>query len=77
MRDPGVVQRTCALIESLVRGAVHDRHTISRTFGVGLAAADRYIRELGAIPGMTTTKKGRLLMLQFSFAAALRARGVG
>jgi hypothetical protein len=70
--DHGTIARTCAIISSLIRGAVHDRHTIARDFGVTVAAADRYVRELQAIPGVVVTKCGRRLTMAFVLSAAIR-----
>lgn len=73
---PGTVRRTCLVIDSLIRGAVHDRHTLARNFGVGLAAADRYMRELAGVPGVVTFKSGRRLTVRWSFTDAIREAGL-
>lgn len=77
MKTGGVVRRTCSIVEALVRGSVHDRHTLAEAFGVTVAAADRYIAELEAIPGMVVVKSARRRTIEFRFTDALRAgRGV-
>ena len=72
----GVVRRSYAVLSSLIRGAVHDRHTIAADFGVDLAAADRYVQALAAVPGVLVTKHGRRLTVRWSFTDAIRAAGV-
>lgn len=72
----GTVARTCELMASLLRGAVHDRHTVAKALGVTVAAGDRYIRALTTIPGVTLTKQRRRLTLRFLFGEAMRDAGV-
>lgn len=72
----GIVVKTCELLTSLMCGAVHDRHTIAKTLGVGLAAGDRYIRALSTVPGVTLTKQRRRLTVRFLFGEAMRKAGV-
>jgi len=70
--EGGTIARTCAIVASLIRGAVHDRHTIARDYGVTVAAADRYIREMRVIPGVVETKRGRRLTVAFVPSVAIR-----
>ena len=76
MRTAGTVRRVCVVMDSLIRGAVHDRHTLARNFGVGAAAADRYMRALQIVPGIITIKSGRRLTVRWSFSDAIRAAGL-
>lgn len=72
----GTVRRTCSVIESLIRGAVHDRNTLAQAFGMTVAAADRYIREMSRIPGVLMFKSGRRMTVRWSFTDAIRAAGL-
>lgn len=74
--DLGTVQRTCAIVESLVRGAIHDRHTIKAAFGMNVAAADKYIRAVSNIPGVILLKQGKRLTVRWSFTDAIRGAGI-
>jgi len=76
VKDPGTVLRTCAVIDSLIRGAVHDRHTIVKRFGVSPAAADRYIRAVAQVAGVLLTKSGRRLTVRWSFTDAIKEAGL-
>ena len=72
----GTVGRTCAILDSLIRGAVHDRHTIAKDFGCNVGAADRYIRELQRVAGVMPIRQGRRHSIKFYFWWATRAAGV-
>jgi len=76
VRDGGTIDRTCAILASLIRGATHDRHSIAKTFECNVAAADRYIRALESVPGIEIKKLGRLRIVQWYFTAAMKAAGV-
>ncbi len=72
-----IADRTCNVIASLMGGAHLDRLAISKALGVQLAAADRYMRSIAVVPGVTLYKAGRRLLVAFSFSNALRkARGL-
>lgn len=70
MKRPGIVQRTCAILADLMRGDVHDRHSLAQAHGVTLAAADRYIRELLKVPGVNAHRAGRKLRINWADATA-------
>lgn len=76
MAISGTIERTCAIVASLIRGAVHDRHTIAETFDCELASADRYIRALLRVPGVTGVRQGRRLTVRWYFANAIKAAGL-
>lgn len=76
MSSDGTIARTCSVLSSLMRGAVHDRHTIAEMFGVSVAAADRYIRTLASVPGVTVIKQGRRATVRFLFSEAIREAGI-
>jgi hypothetical protein len=71
----GTIETTCAVMTSLLRGHVYDRRSLARDFGVTVATADRYIRHLLDVPGVGSLKKGRMLVVSFSFGDALKAIG--
>lgn len=54
----------------LVCNKVHDRHTISTQFGISVAAADRYIRQLQRVPGVVEGREGRRRFVRFDFGEA-------
>jgi hypothetical protein len=72
----GTVDKTCAMVASLIRGAVHDRQTLAETFDVEVAAADRYIRSLSRVPGVTHVRHGRRLTIRWYFTAAIKEAGL-
>lgn len=47
----------------LLSGERFDRHSLAGAFGMTVAAADRYIRELARLPGIHTAKRGRRLVI--------------
>jgi predicted DNA-binding transcriptional regulator YafY len=49
----------------LLRGRVHDRHTIAESLEVAVAAADRYLHGLTRVPGMVASREGRRLTIRF------------
>lgn len=69
----GTVDKACSMLAGLIRGAEHDRQTIAQTWGVGLAAADRYVRALRRVPGVQALRIGRRLVLRWSHNDARRA----
>jgi hypothetical protein len=71
----GTIERTCGVIDAIMRGAVFERNALARAHGMTVAAADRYIRSLQVVPGVTARKAGRKLFLSFSFGAALTRIG--
>jgi predicted DNA-binding transcriptional regulator YafY len=71
MPESGVIQRTSAVLADLMAGTVHDRHTIAERFGVAVAAADRYIRQLQRVPGVVQFREGRRLAIKFEFGDAV------
>jgi len=76
MKDTGTIDRTCAILDCLIRGAVHDRVSLARAFGMTVAAADRYIRTLDMVPGIEVAKHGRRLTIRWRFSDALREAGL-
>jgi hypothetical protein len=72
----GTIGTTCAILASLIRGAVHDRETIANAFGMELASADRYIRTLVEVPGVVSLKQGRRRTLRWYFTDAIKAAGL-
>lgn len=68
----GVISRTAELMVDLLRGRVHDRHTISVALDVAVAAADRYLRELRRVPGVVASRDGRRLTIRFDVSEAVR-----
>lgn len=64
--EGGVVHRTVSIIRDLMEGACYDRHAIATIWEVGLAAADRYIREIRRVPGMRTFRTGKRLFVQYA-----------
>lgn len=76
MRRSGTITRTCSVMASLIRGAIHDRHTIADGFGVTVASADRYIVALSTVPGVVALKSGRRLTVRWSFTDAIKAAGL-
>ena len=76
MRSGGTIQRSCDIVSSLIRGAIHDRDTIANAFDCNRAAADRYIRILQSVPGIVTLKQGRRLTVRWVFTDAIKAAGL-
>lgn len=76
MSDTGTIARCASIIASLMSGAVHDRKTLSVHFGMTVASADRYIRELQRVPGVMSLRQGRRHAIKFYFWAAARAAGI-
>lgn len=70
-QESGVIQRTSSILADLVGGQVHDRHTIADRFGIAVAAADRYIRNLQRVPGVVAIREGRRLAVRFDFGDAV------
>jgi predicted DNA-binding transcriptional regulator YafY len=70
-KESGVIQRTSAVLADLIGNVVHDRHTLSTRFGISLAAADRYIRQLQQVPGVVQERQGRRLLVRFDFGRAV------
>ncbi len=70
-RESGVIQRTSGILADLIVGKIHDRHTIADRFGVAVAAADRYIRQLQQVPGVVPVREGRRLAVRFDFGDAV------
>lgn len=71
----GTIETTCDLMASLLRGHTYDRHSLARDYKVTVATADRYLHHLLTIPGMVGLKRGRRLLVSFSFGDALKAIG--
>jgi predicted DNA-binding transcriptional regulator YafY len=69
-KETGVVQRASAILADLIGNKVHDRHTISTQFGISVAAADRYIRQLQRVPGVVEGREGRRRFVRFDFGEA-------
>jgi hypothetical protein len=74
--DAGTIAKTCAILASLIRGAIHDRHTLAKDFDVQLAAADRYVRHLETVPGVVSVKLQRRRAIRWNFGVALREAGL-
>ena len=75
MKGTGTIETTCAVLSSLLRGHTYERRSLARDFKVTVATADRYLRHLQAVPGVVSSKRGRLLLVSFSFGDALKAIG--
>jgi hypothetical protein len=71
----GTIETTCAVMASLLRGHTYDRHSLARDFGMTVASADRYLRNLALVPGVVALRKGRRLLVSFSFGDALKEIG--
>lgn len=71
----GTIGTAYAVMASLLRGQTYDRHSLARDYGVTVATADRYIRNLVTVPGVVGAKRGRRLLVSFSFGDALKAIG--
>jgi hypothetical protein len=71
----GTIDRACSIFASLLRGGVFERNGLAQAHGMTVAAADRYIRALGQVPGVVTRKVGRKLLVSFSFGDALKLVG--
>ncbi len=67
-----IADNTCYVIASIMGGATYDRRDVAKLLGVNVAAADRYMRSIAAVPGVALLKSGRRLMVAFSFSNALR-----
>jgi hypothetical protein len=72
----GTIETTCAILGGLLRGATHDRRSLAHVHGMTVASADRYIRHLSTVPGVVIVKKGRRLLVSFSFGVALKGLGI-
>jgi hypothetical protein len=72
----GTVERTCDILAAVMCGRQFDRRSLAKAYGIRLAAADRYIRAVGAVPGVALVKTGKTLTVHFSWSNALR-RGTG
>jgi endonuclease III len=72
----GTISQAYAVLASLIRGAVHDRHTIAKAFGITVASADRYIRAATQVPGVRVDKHGKRLTLRWSFTDAIKEAGL-
>lgn len=64
-KNPGIVQRTCAILADLMAGRTHDRRSLAAVHGVELAAADRYIKHLATVPGVESVRTGRRLTIRW------------
>jgi hypothetical protein len=62
-----VIAHTLTIVNDLLDGREHDRHSIAERIGVELAAADRYIRKFMKmkIHGVKIMRRGRLPVLKF------------
>jgi hypothetical protein len=76
MKTNGTISQAYGVLASLIRGAVYDRNSLAETYGVTVASADRYIRELTKIPGVIALRFGRRLTVRWSFAEAIREAGL-
>ncbi len=72
----GTVERTCDIVAAVMCGRRFERRGLAKAYGIGLAAADRYIRAVGAVPGVALIKTGKTLTVAFSWSMALR-KGAG
>ena len=71
----GTIETTCAVMASLLRGTTYDRRSLAREHQMTVATADRYIRHLVLVPGVVMAKRGRRLLVSFSFGDALKEIG--
>ena len=76
MNDGGTIAQAYAILASLVRGAIHDRHTIAETFATTVASADRYIKWATKVPGVRADKHGKRLTVRWSFTDAIKEAGL-
>jgi hypothetical protein len=74
-RDGGTIARIVAIVADLLAGREHDRHSIARSAGVALAAADRYTRELAKLPGVLVQRRGRMKFLRMKVGVVSAVRG--
>lgn len=72
----GTLEKFADVLASLVRGSVHDRHTIARTWEMTVASADRHIRAALHVPGVVSTKQGKRLSVRWSFTDAIKEAGL-
>ena len=72
---PGTIEQTVAILTALMRGAILERRSLARLFGVTVATSDRYIRAMAGVPGVVLRKQGEKLLVSFSFGEALRGLG--
>lgn len=75
MTREGTIDRACGILAALLRGETFERNGLARAHGMTVAAADRYIRALGQVPGIVMRKHGRKLLVSFSFGDALKQIG--
>ncbi len=64
------------IVGAIMCGRRFDRRSLAKTYGIGVAAADRYIRAVAAVPGVALIKTGKTLTVAFSWSVALR-KGAG
>jgi hypothetical protein len=60
-----IAGRTIKLVNDLLVGWVHDRESVSKSIGVELAAADRYMLELAQMQGVRVDRRGRKKYLSY------------
>lgn len=70
-KESGVIQRASAVLAGLIGGEAYDRHSLSERFGISVAAADRYLRQLQRVPGVVQERQGRRLLVRFDFGQAV------
>lgn len=66
----GVIPRVIKTMADLMDGVVYDRQTLAKACGLTVAAADRYIRQLKAVPGVTVFRDGRTLRVKYDSGKA-------
>lgn len=65
------VRRTARILKDLVKGKEHDRTSIAELSGLGVAAADRHIKELVKCPGVIAEKRGKRRVLRFDLSSLI------
>src|SRR5262245_42377202 len=66
----GVIPRITKVLSELMGGVVYDRRTLAKAHGLTVAAADRYIRQIKAVPGVTVFRDGRTLRVKYDSGKA-------
>jgi hypothetical protein len=74
--ESGTIAKTCAILTNLMRGAAHNRKSIAYEYDITVASADRYIRALLRVPGVTPVRQGRVLTVRWYLTNAIREAGL-
>jgi predicted DNA-binding transcriptional regulator YafY len=63
------LRRTVQLIADLMAGTAHDRNSAAERLGIKPAAADRQLKVIAHLPGVTEMKQGRRRIFRFDASA--------